>query len=327
LDGAEAISKYVVALSFDQEVEYGTGAKVIMTATDSATTGVELLAKAMGEDDEVVEFSNYGSAALNPPTTTTYYVYHIEGVTDLAGHPVVFDPYEYTVTVSADDEPEYAEFESIEQIDADTVKVVMSRNVKYAGSGAPTGWAVTTDATNGTDADETIFLRVTSGDIAKQVYEFNLFEFLVDEHGIPATDDDEVDYTALIPTQGKTEFEGEKADTTKPNIDKVVALDRYYVEVTFDEYLDPASVNGAALNENVDVKIINLDDDDDQISIASITLNNAFEGDVLEIVLSEPLEARYEYELQIAGNKIADFAGNKADADTYSFEGTNLSQH
>jgi len=333
LDGAEAISKYVVALSFDQEVTYAAGAKVIMTADDTSTTGVELLAKAMGEDDEVVEFSDYGNDELDPSVTTTWYVYHIEGVTDLAGDPIVFEPYEYTVSVSENDKPEYAEFESIEQIDADTVKIVMSRNVKYAGSGAPAGWTVTTDTTNGTDPDETVYLRRTTGaDIEKKLYEFNLYQFLVDEHGIPVVDDEDVDYEDdpaqpdyLAPIAGKTEFEGDKADTTKPNIDKVVALSRLYVEVTFDEYLDKAVVD--ALNANTDIKIVNLDDDDDQISIASITLNDAFEGDVIEITLSEPLEARYEYELRIAGNKIADFAGNKADADTYSFEGTNLSQH
>ena len=347
LDSADTLSKYVVALSFDEEVKYDdtttTSSYVVLSkANNGLTDAVTLYAKAMGEDDEIIEFSNYGVDELD--LDVTYYVYEIVGVKNKAGTALTYTPGAETVSVSASEKPEYAEFESIEQIDADTVKVVFSKNVKSASGTTTTAVTAYYGASNTSIAlnmtvdsddfiDETVYFRYAGGYTEDEDYKLNLYAYLVDEHGIPVVDDDDVEYRPLdttdpdyvagkehIPFAGVTEFEGADADESKPDVDEVIALDRKYIEVTVDEFIE--SVNAGKFT------IVNLDDDESEVDIASVTLGtDTFERDVIKIDLTDVLEARYEYELRLEAGAFTDFAGNSNDADTFTFDGTNLSQH
>ena len=332
VESAEALSRYVVALTFDEEVKYAPGAYITLDTDPEGAGDFNLLAKAYAEDDTVIEFSDYTKQELTPGTD--YYVTDIYGVTNKAGGELkAFTVSDLKVTASANDKPEYAEVESIEQIDADTVKIVMSRNVLRVDD--DTDFRVILDGKK--KCDETVFLRKDDGIAEDHEYTVKLHELLTDEHGIPVVDDDNVTFdkdTHIPKNTGITQFEGDDLDKTGPDVDDVVALARNYVEITFDEYI-------ADFDDDL-ITIVNIDDKNSKISIdwANSKINggspyegvtpNVFEpceGSVLQLALSEPLEARYEYELRLELGAVVDYAGNKSAADTFSFDGSNLLQH
>ncbi len=336
LPSADAVNKYVVALSFEEEVEYHETepVKLVLNGYDENEVlqeTIKLTAKAYKEDNTVIEFSDYGNEELNPEYeyTVAGIVYgvaeYVGGITDLIGNVLAIDEDDAITFDGTDDEPDYVEYDGYEQINGGIFEVTMSGNVVLKGGSSVTANSRTFDLD--TDDDVVIFkIRVANnkGIVEDTEYTVNLIDLLEDEHGLPVLDDD-VDYDddGNI-TASETVLTGDETDEDGPVIVNVRALDRYTVEVEFDEDICTVAKDDFKL-KNVDtgdnVSIASLDDEDDDDNIVILQLSNA-----------NALQGRYEYELTLVGDShditdIVDFADNKAEADTFVFDGSNLAQH
>ncbi len=305
LDNAYAVDKNVLALEFNKEVRFVDETKITISWTEKVD-GVDtpktkdLVAKAYTNDKTVIEFSAV------PFVFDSKYTYKIEGldgtIKDLAGNEFELEEVEFDGS-SLDHDQVYAE--TIDQTNGGTFKVTMSRNVKFKA-----GITVVDGVFSTTDAKEKAFKVTIKDNVVKFVgtieydkdYEFNLNNFLADEHGLEVENYDEANKTVLV---------GEYTDDDEPYLIDVVAIDRYHVEVEFSE--DIALAPAAAF------AIKNLDVDKDRFTVSAAVID----GSKVKLTLSNPLEGRYEYELSLAKG-VKDYAGKEAEKDVFVFDGTDL---
>ncbi|NLN47543.1 MAG: hypothetical protein GX154_00255 [Clostridiales bacterium] len=310
LDNVYAVDKHVLALEFDKEVKYDAGTKLTI-AWKELVDGVEtdktkdLDAKAYTNDNTVIEFSAE-SFAFNAK-----YTYKIEAlkdgeIKDLAGNKFALEGNEEFDGSDADHDKVYVE--TIDQVNGGTFKVTMSRNVKFKS-----GITVVDDVFVAVDAKGKSFNVTIKDNAVKFVgtieydtdYEFDLNDFLVDEHGLAIENYDEATKTVLA---------GEYTDDEAPYLVDVVAIDRIHVEIEFSEDIATAESDLAGF-----FSIKNLDVDKDRISITEAKKDGA----KVTLTLGNALEGRYEYELSLAKG-VKDFAGKEAEKDVFVFDGTDL---
>ncbi len=302
LDNVYAVDKHVLALEFDKEVKYDAGTKLEISWTDSEGTKKteELEAKAYTNDNTVVEFSKKGFA-FDAKTT-----YKAEGlndgkkIKDLAGNEFVLD--EDVTFDGSDASHDKVYVETFEQVNGGTFKVTMSRNVKFNSD---------VDQLEVTAAGGVNKFTVTIKDnVVKFVgkikydtdYEFDLNDFLVDEHDLDVENYDEDTKTILV---------GEYDDDEEPYLVDVVAIDRFHVEIEFSEDIAEAAATAFSIK--------NLDVDKDRINVTEAKIDGA----KVKLTLANPLEGRYEYELSLLKG-VKDFAGKEAVKDVFVFDGTDL---
>lgn len=321
LEDAVILNKYVVALTFDERVKKAESDAQLVLATDMDDNGnytvdaaVYLDLKDIVEDETVVEF--YGDVSDTAKTYTVVgIVYNNKdndgGISDLIGNrPKIANIKAKRLDFKGvtDDYDENAEMESYEQIDARTFKVTMSRNVDIVpGKETQNGFAITRD-----DKDKNVLYFKKSSIINEDDndYQFDFREFLKDFHGMSAKNYDSDDKTFLTP---------EYTDTDAPEVDEVVAKNRKYIKVVFNEDLSFADKNMFSVKNF---------DKDTNVGINNVAIDTA-DKNIVEIELSSLMEARYEYELTIKPNAVIDFVplGYKASTtsgDTFYFNGTNL---
>lgn len=322
LEDVEVLSNKVVALTFDERVAFENDAKLLLAKTGetAATASVMLAAKGYAEENTIVEFS--GTLVDGESYTVVGIVYGADsdvdgGVRDLVNNRVLkeaigFGDFSFE---GNNDAQEAAEVDSYEQVNGITFEVTMSKFVDFTGADATNvnGFTVTID-------DEVVTFTKNDGKIIEDTdYTFNFAAILADKHGFPVENADDDDKTILT---------GEYTDEDAPEIESVVAKNRYTIEITFSE--DIPVLNDAAKTALLNGLVIK-NYDLDSIIVESIDADNAKsdnDGDnVLRITLAKPMEARYEYELSVKKNSFADYVGIKnADDATFYFDGTNLAQ-
>jgi hypothetical protein len=305
LEDADAENIYVAALTFNETVKFAGNSELWLTG-GSYTTGSPLKLKAkVLTDDTVVEFSLFNDAkwvVLNEKVE--YTVIKVTGITDLAGNSFVMPEDAFTFNGS-NDEPDYAEVETLAQTDESTFEITMSRNVVFrsaddraAKEAEAKGFRITID-------DNIVsFLGAIEED---EEYIFDLRDLLTDEHGM-AVVNDEVEDSPVI---NRTVLVGEETDNEEPFITEVKATDNITVEIVFNENIAVAAETYFEIKNADQDKTLAIDDLE-------------IDGKVVTLVLSTPLEGRYEYELTLEGNKVADFAANKAEEDAFFFDGSDL---
>ncbi|MEA4846260.1 MAG: Ig-like domain-containing protein [Clostridiaceae bacterium] len=306
LEEAYAENMYVAALRFNEKVKFTADAELWLAGGGyTKASPLKLKAKTLAEDDTVVEFSLLaGSKWAKLDEDEEYTVINGTGITDLAGNKFVMTDEDFSFDGS-DDTPDYAEVESIDQADGSSFEVEMTRNVIFKNSGHRTAGKATINGFVITIDDNIVTFQGAIED--GKEYIFDLSDFLTDEHGM-AVINDEVDDN---PKVNRTVLVGEETDDEEPYIENVEAINNVAVEIEFSERIAAADKSNFEIrNENTGKKL----------SIDTLKIDKK----TVTLVLSTPLEGRYEYELSMDGNKVADFAGNKADEDSLYFNGSDL---
>ncbi len=310
LEEAYAENKYVAALQFSEEVKFEAGTQLILK--DELNNTITLDAKALTEDNTVVEFSLFANGAwVELDETVNYTVYQVVyngndlgGVKDLIGNRFMTSDDEFTFDGSLST-PDYAEVDSYDQINGGTFDVTMSKNVIFKNASDVLAEKATVNGFDITIDDNVVtFVRNAGGLTEDAEYDFDLTAIIVDEHGMNVVNSDDT----------KTILVGEETDTEAPYITGVEATNRLTVEIEYSEDIK-AAVGGNFRIKNVDT--------DKNVTIASVS---KISGNVVTLTLTTPLEGRYEYELTMTAGVVADFASNEADADVYNFDGSDLAK-
>ena len=307
LDNVYAVDKNVLALEFDKEVKYDAGTKLEISWTDSdeVKQTEELDAKAYTNDNTVVEFSKKGFAFDAKITYKVEALNDGKKIKDLAGNE--FELEEDVTFDGSDAEHDAVYVESFEQVNGGTFEITMSRNIKFNGDVTPDeNGVLVVEAANGKEFNVKIKDNSVKfvGEIKYDTeYEFNLNDFIADEHDLDVENYDEDTKTILV---------GEYDDDDEPYLIDVVAIDRFHVEVEFSEDI--------ALAPKEAFEIKNLDVDKDRITVTEVKKDGA----KVTLTLNNPLEGRYEYELSLKKNSVKDYAGKSAENDVFVFDGTDL---
>ncbi len=300
-----SVNEYVVAVVFDEAVEYSAGTVLNLSPE------LQLKAKAYAEDKTVIEFSAAAldeAVKLNAVNGYTIAAGSLTGIKDKAGN--AFNVAEANlgdyVIYGNDSEAEAPEVLSIAQINGTTFQVTMSKNVIIKNSAPIAGWTVVYDDSDVKDVVN--FVKSSKISESTEYVSFNLSVILTDEHGIAAKNLDK---------ENETYFYVEYEDTEKPYIVDVVAVNRNTVEVEYSEELKADAI-GSYIIKNAD--------EDIKTSIAnSASLKS--NGKVVKLTLTTPLEGRYDYRLIIGSVAAQDLAGNTAEEskdDEFYFNGTDL---
>lgn len=305
-----AVDKYTVAALFDEEVDFETGTKLVLVKEDK--TKVELIAKAKAEDGRVVEFSGYPSVELTEDVYTVAIdesfktSEEVVGIKDKAVVPNYLDvegiSEEYLIYGNSID-VEAPEVLSVYQKDGKSFEMIMSKDV-VAKTSETSEFKVKVDK----DDKTLVTFTLKSGRIIDgHEYKTNISLILEDFHGVSAVNVDSDEETILF---------GEYKDEDKPYIVDVIAIDRYHVEIEFNE----------ALSEHGVYEIKNLDGSATYKTI-SYDVDNFEVGDKKVVLkLKLPLESRYDYQL-IVRTKVKDLVGNDGEdvaGDEFFFIGTDL---
>jgi hypothetical protein len=323
LEDADVVSSKVIALTFDERVEFEPGAKLVLAkgTETAAEASVKLDAKGYAENNTVVEFSSAAALDNGEEYTVVGIVYggpEVDGgIKDLKGNRVLktsitFGDFTFE---GIDDELDLTEVDTYEQVNGKTFEVTMSKNVDFTGADASDVEGFTVSI----DKNEVKFVK-NDGKITEDTdYRFNFADFLADKHGNPVENADDDDLTILT---------GEYTDTEAPEIESVVAINRETIEITFSE--DIPVMDAAAKTVFINgLDLVNYDLDS-SVSV-SMDADNAVsdnDGDnVIKIKVGKAMEARYEYELTVKKGAFKDFVGIANDyEDTFYFDGTNLAK-
>lgn len=306
LEDAYAENINVAALRFNEKVKFTSSAELWLAGgVYTAASPLKLDAKVLSGDDTVVEYSLYNDGEwAELDENAEYTVVKVTGVSDLAGNSFAISD-EILTFDGSNDKPDYAVVENYAQTDESTFELTMSRNIVFKDADDRAA-----EKAEVNDFIVTIEDNVVSfvGKIVEdEEYVFDLRDFLTDEHGM-AVVNDEVDSSPVV---NRTVLVGDDTDNEEPYIKGVEATDNITVEITFNEKIATASetyfeIRNADLDKTVSIDDLEID------------------GKVVTITLSTPLEGRYEYELTMEGGKVADYSGNKAEGDTFSFDGSDL---
>jgi hypothetical protein len=306
-----AENMYVTALQFDEEVRFAADTELWLTGGSySAASPLKLTAKIHGENNKIVEFSLFdGTEWVALDENVNYTVFKVAaavgtGISDLAGNKFVMPDENFTFDGS-DDIPDYPEVDSYDQTDESTFELIMTENVKFKDA---EDMAVEEANVNGfritIDKNVLTFIgHITEG----EEYIFDLRKFLTNEHGMAVVNEEVEDSPAV----NRTVLVGKGTDEEVPYINGIKATNNITVEIEFNENIAVAEeaffeIKNVSMNKNLAIDVLEID------------------GKIVTLVLSAPLEGRYEYELTMEGSKVKDFAGYSAIKDTVYFSGSDL---
>ncbi|MGI6586261.1 MAG: hypothetical protein ACOX3L_10095 [Lutisporaceae bacterium] len=215
---------------------------------------------------------------------------------------------------------EAVEMDSYSQIDAKTFELVFPRKVVITNSTASTSlgvFDVEYESAGVTEDDKIRLVKKVDYIEEDKDYIFNFKDFLADKLGFTVANDE--DLPDATPTAiHRTELTGEYDDEDEPYVDDVVARDRKWIKVVFNERI----VETPIAPSDFELKNYDLDKGITIDTVEKDTLNDG----IIYLRVVKPLEARYEYSLELKGN-IKDFRGLAADKDTYYFDGTNVAPY
>ena len=310
-------NRNVVAVVFDEPVMYTDKGKEGETALYlKASGGSEfvLYAKALTDDDRVIEFSNISENKTISGYNTLYTIdkeKSLKGITDRSANRNKFDRNEldyYDMTFyGSNEEPEAPEVDYITQIDGKTFEVEMSKEVVRKKSTVDASSSGSFNVEIDTDEKNIVYFTITSRYIdGNKDYKINIKEVLEDRHGVAAANYD----------NGYTIFYGEYTDDDKPYIIDVKAIDRFTVEIEYNESISSTNPGRYTVKNT---------DDSARYKTFSVT-STAIDKNRVLLTLNNPMESRYEYYL-IIETPAKDLVGNTSEdikGDEFYFEGTDL---
>jgi len=300
--------------------------------TKTYANTIALTAKDVIEDDTIVEFFYSGTLADN----VTYSVYKVVyqnvytkaigaseradgGIIDYAGNQVFVAD-----VMSADldfdgtsEEHEKVELDSYSQIDAKTFELVFARKVVLAngdGTDVGSGFKAYYESAGVTSDDKIRFVKQSNTIVEDTEYKFDFINKIADKLGFDVANDEDDDTPGAVVHE--TILTGEYDDEDAPYVDDVVARDREWIKVVFNERIDESGLA-------TDTFSLRNNDLDKPISITAVKKDTLDDG-IIYLKAAKPLEARYEYELTLDKDHFVDFAGLKAEKETYYFYGTNI---
>lgn len=306
LEDAYADNMNVAVLRFSEKVKFSSGAELWLAGGSyTAASPLKLDAKVLSKDDTAIEFSRYSSGEwAKLDENTEYTIVKVTGVSDLAGNSFAITDEEVTFDGS-DNKPDYAEVETYKQTDESTFELTMSRNVIFRDADDRADEKAEVNGFIVTIEDNVV--SFVGKIVEDEEYVFDLRDFLMDENGM-AVVNDEVDDSPVV---NRTVLVGDDTDEEDPYIAEVEATDNKTVEITFNEKIAAASESYFKIRNTDLDKTVSIDDME-------------IDGKTVTLTLSTLLEGRYEYELTMEGGKVADYSGNKADEDTFTFDGSDL---
>ncbi len=340
VEDVEAIDTNVVAVTFDEKVEFRNLAELELAVNGNWNNIIELTAADYNDEDTVIEFT-YGLGLLEDVSFTVYrFVYEAGeedgGIWDSIGNVTLQGDIEFGEFTfdGVDDAHLGVEIDSYTQRDARQFEVTMEREVALetavdnnydadplVGTAIDNAGIVTLDGIDwlvtlkGSNHKVVRFTVEAGQEITEDTdYEFDFNAFLNDKHGYNVANVDNLDDDDTLEA---TVLTGEFTDEDTPYVDEVVAKNRTHIKVTFNERMDSSSFDIS------DFALKNYDLDED------ITITGLFDetnGDgIIELVVTRPLEARYEYQLTIGDKEVNDHAGllNQGEESFY-FNGSNL---
>lgn len=308
-----AVNEYVVAVVFNEAVEYTADTtELLLDADNDGTADLTLKAKAYDANNTIIEFSAENlnaDAKLNAVNGYTVVVEgSLTGIKDKAGND--FEPEEANlenfIVFGNDVEAEAPEVLSISQINGVTFQVTLSKDVKIAKS-SDNGYNI---AYADSDNKSVVNFTKNLGKIQDTVeyITFDLSTILTDMHDIAVEN---------LDSDTETRFYVELVDEEKPFIVNVVAKDRNTVEIEYSEEMDVNNL-GTYTIKNADESI--------KYTITP-TVSQGTDKKIVVLKLSTPLEGRYDYKLIIGATPAKDLAGNPAEEarnDEFYFNGTDL---
>lgn len=342
IEDAEAVDSKVASVTFEEKVKFNpfidwTAANpidLILSVNDGETTKtygnlIPLAGKNITEDDTVVEFC-YGLATDETTVleqNVAFSVYRVVytsvyggtvdgGILDFAGNPYLVKNFmdadlEFDGTVETH---EAVEKDGYVQKDAKMFEVTFNKPVVIvAGHNSVTGdFTVTYESGATKKADDKIRFTLNGTGILDDEkddgYKFSFDALLTDELGFAVADEDT--------TKKETYLEAEYKDEDAPYVDDVVARDRYWIKVVFNERIKEAGLKTDTFSlKNYDL--------DEKITIVDLEDNKDNDGTIY-LKVNRALEARYEYELKLDKDHLTDYANLPAEKDTYYFDGTNV---
>jgi len=327
LEDADVISSKVVALTFDERVEFEPSAKLVLAkgTETAAEASVKLDAKGYAENNTVVEFSSAAALENGVDYTVVGIVYgdpEVDGgIKDLKGNRVLktkitFGDFTFE---GIDDELDLTEVDTYEQVNGKTFEVTMSKNVKFKEGVTVTDGVADIGEFKASIDKNVITLVIEADKITEDTdYDINLADFFTDVHGNAVENADDIDSTILT---------GEYTDTEAPEIESVVAINRETIEITFSEDIPVMDGDAkTAFINGLDLKNYDLDNDI-SLSMEADNLSDNDGDNVIRIKVGKPMEARYEYELTVAAGAFKDFVNiPNEDEDVFYFDGTNLAK-
>ena len=327
LEEADAVSSKVVALTFDERVEYEDGAKLVLAkgSETAATASVKLDAKGYAENNTVVEFSSETPLVDGENYTVVGIVYGGSdtdgGIKDLKGNRVLKESIKFGdfTFEGIDDALDLTEVDTYEQVNGKTFEVTMSKDVKFKTGVTVTGGKADIGDFTASIKDNVITLVIEDGKIEEDAeYDINFASFFTDVHGNAVENADDDDSTILI---------GEYTDTDAPEIESVVAINRETIEITFSEDIEVMNDSAkTAFISGLNLKNYDLDSNI-SLSLEADNLSDNDGDNVIRVKVGKPMEARYEYELTVAAGAFKDFVGiSNEDEDIFYFDGTNLAK-
>jgi len=327
LEEADAVSSKVVALTFDERVEYEDGAKLVLAkgSETAATASVKLDAKGYAENNTVVEFSSETPLVDGENYTVVGIVYGGSdtdgGIKDLKGNRVLKESIKFGdfTFEGIDDALDLTEVDTYEQVNGKTFEVTMSKDVKFKTGVTVTGGKADIGDFTASIKDNVITLVIEDGKIEEDAeYDINFASFFTDVHGNAVENADDDDSTILI---------GEYTDTDAPEIESVVAINRETIEITFSEDIEVMNDSAkTAFISGLNLKNYDLDSNI-SLSLEADNLSDNDGDNVIRVKVGKPMEARYEYELTVAAGAFKDFVGiANEDEDIFYFDGTNLAK-
>ena len=337
LEDVDVIDLKTIALAFDEQITFKADAAVELwynieyndagVVVDNDVLYVD--ANDYADDYTVVEFSGAGLVDGEEYTVVdvVYGAGHdANGITDLIGNSLAAIKLGDFEFVGVADAAEGPEVDSYEQTNAMTFEVTMTRWVELFDGGDDVAVAVvdgdtvatvtTADGDFEVTVDEDVLTFVFDDVLVEDTdYVFDFATFVRDFHGNVAENADDDDITYLT---------GEYDDEDAPYVEEVIALDRETIKITFSE--DITEMSGAEVLAFVDGLTLMNYDLDKEINVSMIVDEDDNDGDnVLKVHVAKPLEARYEYELEVTKLTVSDYATlENEDTESFYFDGTNL---
>jgi len=293
------------------------------------------------DDNDVGATTAYGEltgtvTTATVPTDHEFEIIDFFDIKDVAGNEIDYDANDETFATDSDAfnaTDDAVEADGLAQEDGNTVEVVFDRPVTISGNEESTivfipyddddddsvandGYMQFTYEITGDDDDIITFTK-TVGSFPDESVElhFNFSELSIDNNQADNTGDilvkDVLGRTAKDEV-GKVDVDND--DEAKPVLEEVEVIDNETILLHFDEKLKTTG----------SYKVINTDDDDDNISIKTgyPKFDDEDKANIVKIVFSEKLTTD-NYELSIVSSP-KDLANNKVDDEdeTWSFVGT-----
>lgn len=298
VDYIEAVNSEVVKITFTEKIHDAEGnAKITVN-------GKELVAKITYDDGKSVEFS---SAIYNYPTASLglddkeYTISNPVNIADKAGNKFVVDK-DNNSFYGTSEKPELLEM-TWEQVNVKKFKLVFSEKIAN-----PTGKSFE-GLSASRDKDDYTIGYLTAGSPIKIDKKFtgDLGKVFTNAHGVPVANDDA--------DKKLTELVADYEDTDAPYIEKVEATDRKTIVITYNEDLSETYYGK--------YEVTYYDEKDNLKKLSLASAKGELDANEVTLTVTGVLDSKYTYTLKVT-EVARDLAGNKAEAEEFSFEGSDL---